>query len=585
MTRLFLYLVNRSITTGFLILAVMALRLLFRKLPKGPQCLLWALVGLRLALPFSLESAASLIPQAEPIPAQAVVQGAPAVISQSSTVIKEVPLSQAAQTAQAVPAAVQAIDPFQTFFLVCSVLWLAGLGAMLLYGLLSYGRLRRKLSVCIRLEDNIYLCDGIASPFILGLFRPKIYLPSGLEETARPYVLAHERAHLVHGDPWWKCIGFGLLSVYWFHPLVWIAYCLFCRDLEMACDERAVREMSPAERKSYACTLLACAASKSTFSACPVAFSQNSVKQRIANILQKKTTQIWVLALACVLAVGILWCFVTEPKNAEPESSPAGTIALDSATAPKTDTESVAAEDQAAYQFMQVYLDAAAQDDFDRYAEFVYFPNEAVYVLNKENYYPGVSSIVSWRRINSKLWAFDILYEGFEVPAHLFVGELDGEKKIIQHVDDVPRALRENLVASEFESGTFMHLSSDLQQIQYELQAFSAPAKVECFQLEDIQPNNAIGSQPSFTDLVFSTDVWVAQEDYSRAPGPRLYTTGCRITSEDGRSVVIRDDREGFDLFNADGTWDKQILAYCPGFSGAEILAYIRNWALAQEAG
>ena len=140
-------------------------------------------------------------------------------------------------------------------------------------------------------------------------------------------------------------------------------------------------------------------------------------------------------------------------------------------------------------------------------------------------------------------------------------------------------------MASEFESGTFMHLSSDLQQIQYELQAFSAPAKVECFQLEDIQPNNAIGSQPSFTDLVFSTDAWVAQEDYSRAPGPRLYTTGCRITSEDGRSVVIRDDREGFDLFNADGTWDKQILAFCPGFSGAEILAYIRNWALAQEAG
>ena len=289
MTNLFLYLVNRSITTGFLILAVLALRFLFRKLPKGPQCLLWALVALRLALPFSLESAASLIPKAEPIPAQAIVQSATTVIPQSATVMEEAPLSQAVQAA---PAAVQTIDPFQTFFRVCAVLWLVGLGGMLLYGLLSYGRLRQKLTVCLRLEDNIYLCDGIASPFILGLFRPKIYLPSGLEETARPYVLAHERAHLTHGDLWWKCIGFGLLSVYWFHPLVWLAYNLFSRDLEMACDERAIREMSPAERKNYACTLLACAAPKGAFPACPVAFSQNSVKQRIANILQKKTTKI-----------------------------------------------------------------------------------------------------------------------------------------------------------------------------------------------------------------------------------------------------------------------------------------------------
>ena len=289
-------------------------------------------------------------------------------------------------------------------------------------------------------------------------------------------------------------------------------------------------------------------------------------------------------ALACVLAVGILWCFVTEPKNTEPTTQPADKIALDSAAA-KTDAEPETAEDQAAYQFMQAHLDAAAQNDFDRYAEFVYFPNEAVYVLNKENYYPGVCTIASWRRINSKLWAFDILYEGFEEPAHLFVGELDGEYKIIQHVDDVPRALRENLVASEFDSDLFMHVSSNLEQIQYELQAFSVPAKVECFQLESIRPNNAIGNQPSFTDLVFSTDAWVSQEDYSRAPGSKLYTTGCRITSDDGRSVVIRDDREGFDLYNADGSWDKQILAILPGYSGAEILAYIRNWALNQAGG
>lgn len=595
MTKLFLYLANRSITAGFLILAVIGLRFLFRKLPKGPQLLLWALVALRLAVPVSLESAWSLLPKSEPISAQVITDTTTVRRSFTGAAIDTTAptagtVSPAPIISELSPASTPEIVPSsaptgpESFFGVCAAVWLLGTAAMLAYCLVTYGRLKKRLSVCMRLEGCVYICDAIRSPFVLGLVHPRIYLPSDLSQEARTYVLAHERAHLRHGDAWWKLLGYALLSVYWFHPLVWAAYYLFCRDLEMACDERAIKGMDTVQKKNYACTLLLCAAPKGSLAVCPVAFSQNSVKQRIANILQRKTAKIWVLVIACALAIGILWCFATDPKAPEPGPSPADDIMLDSTTAAEAVTVPEEPEDQAAYQFMQAYLDAAAKNNFDHTAEYIYFPNEGVYAMQKAHYSPGVHTIDSWRRINPKLWAFDILYDGFEEPYHMFVGVLDGEKKVIQHVDDVPQALRENLVASEFDSDLYMHESSEIQQIQYELHAFRVPSKVECFQMENVQPSYALGNQPSFADVIFSTDVWSINENYSRAMGPELYTTGCRITSYDGRSVVIRKDCEGFDLYNADGTWSKQILGSYPGFSGSEILAYIRNWALEQEA-
>lgn len=338
MTKVFLYLANRSIRAGFLILAVIGLRFLFRKLPKGPQLLLWAVVALRLAVPFSPESPWSLLPSAEPFSSQATIntplQGYPSILQAENEIpvpaTTEAPhvVTGAAPTTATQPQTGSSASPGATltasglgnpdvFFLICTAVWLLGMAAMIAYGLISYLRLRKKLSVSLRQDGCIYICDEISSPFILGLFRPRIYLPSDLSQAAKPYVLAHEQAHLRHRDAWWKLLGFLLLSVYWFHPLVWAAYALFCRDLEMACDERAVKGMDDRQRKDYACTLLLCAAPKGSFSVCPVAFSQNSIKARIKNLLQKKNARLWAGFLALIAALVVILCFATNPKSAK----------------------------------------------------------------------------------------------------------------------------------------------------------------------------------------------------------------------------------------------------------------------------
>ena len=338
MTKVFLYLANRSIRAGFLILAVIWLRFLFRKLPKGPQLLLWAVVALRLAVPFSPESPWSLLPSAEPFSSQATIntplQRYPSILQAENEIpvpaTTEAPhvVTGAAPTTATQPQTGSSASPGATltvsglgnpdvFFLICTAVWLLGMAAMIAYSLISYLRLRKKLSVSLRQDGCIYICDEISSPFVLGLFRPRIYLPSDLSQAAKPYVLAHEQAHLRHRDAWWKFFGFLLLSVYWFHPLVWAAYVLFCRDLEMACDERAVKGMDARQRKDYACTLLLCAAPKGSFSVCPVAFSQNSIKARIKNLLQKKNARLWAGLLALIAALVVILCFATNPKSAK----------------------------------------------------------------------------------------------------------------------------------------------------------------------------------------------------------------------------------------------------------------------------
>lgn len=340
MTKVFLYLANRSISAGFLILAVIGLRFLFRKLPKGPQLLLWAVVALRLAVPFSPESPWSLLPGAEPLSSQTAISASVQQYASHTRTENEISVPTATETTHLTTAATPAtatqpqadspaspgaaetpaasgLGDLDVFFRICTVVWLLGMAAMISYGLISYLRLRKKLSVSLRQDGRIYICDEISSPFILGLCRPRIYLPSGLSPAAKPYVLAHEQAHLRHGDAWWKLFGFLLLSVYWFHPLVWAAYALFCRDLEMACDERAVKGMDDRQRKDYACTLLLCAAPKGSFSVCPVAFSQNSIKARIKNLLQKKNARLWAGLLALIAALVVILCFATNPKSAK----------------------------------------------------------------------------------------------------------------------------------------------------------------------------------------------------------------------------------------------------------------------------
>lgn len=314
MTKIFLNLANLSITAGYLILAVLILRLILRRLPKNLLLWLWGLVGLRLILPFSLESALSLIPRARPIPMDIAYSPSPAIDSGVAVIDRAVnPVMAESLT----PAAWASVNPMQIVLTIASIIWLAGVAVMLLYAAFSYCRLSRKCAVSLPLGDNRYLCDGIQTPFVLGIVRPKIYLPSGMAQENQTYVLRHETAHLRHRDHWWKPLGFLLLSIYWFHPIVWVAYILFCRDLEMACDERAIAGMGEGERKAYSYALLSCAAHGRVMAACPLAFGENSVKSRIKNVLHFKKAGFWVSAAVVVITVIAAVCFLTNPKEEE----------------------------------------------------------------------------------------------------------------------------------------------------------------------------------------------------------------------------------------------------------------------------
>ena len=314
MTKIFLNLVNLSITSSYLILAVLIARFLLQKTPKNLLLWLWGLVGLRLALPFSLESALSLIPKARPIPVDIAYSPATVIDSGVAVIDRAVnPVMAESLT----PVAWASANPLQIVLAIASIIWLVGVAVMLLYAAFSYYRLSRKCAFSIHLQGKIYLCDNIPTPFVLGIINPKIYLPSDMAPENQTYVLKHEQAHLRHRDHWWKPLGFLLLSIYWFHPLVWIAWLVFCRDLEMACDERAVADMGEGERKAYSYALLSCAAPRHTIAMCPVAFGENSVKSRIKNVLRFKKAGFWVIAGVLVISIIVAVCFLTNPKEEE----------------------------------------------------------------------------------------------------------------------------------------------------------------------------------------------------------------------------------------------------------------------------
>lgn len=311
MERLFLTLLNRSIAAGWLILAVAAARALLGRAPKSARCALWALAGVRLALPVSLKSALSLIPSAETVPENAALSPAPAVQSGFDAVNRAVnPVL--SRSLAAAPA--DSVNPAQVLLYLASRVWLAGLAAMLLYALVSYVRLRLRVRTAVRLRDNLWQSEFVASPFLFGVFRPRIYLPYGLRGADVDLVAAHENAHLRRGDHLWKPLGFLLLSVYWFQPLAWLAYVLFCRDVEAACDERVARGLDEAGRRAYSAALLACAAPRRSFSACPLAFGEGGVKRRIRDVLRYKKPALWAAAAALLVCAVLAVCFLTNPK-------------------------------------------------------------------------------------------------------------------------------------------------------------------------------------------------------------------------------------------------------------------------------
>ena len=302
---LFWQVVRLSLTAGWMILVLMALRPLLKKAPRRFSCLLWGLVAVRLALPFSFESRVSMVPQAA---------AAPQKIAQALNPGQMNWVSPAALAANPLPAAEAAPPAFSPATLI-PLVWGLGIAAMLLYAAISYFRLYRQVQVSAPAGKRVYRCDTISTPFILGIVNPKIFLPSDLDERTAVSVLAHEQAHLRRGDHLWKPLGYVLLSIYWFNPLCWVAYFLFCRDVEQACDEAVIASMNPQQKKDYSAALLACAA-PNRMQICPLAFAEVGVKQRIAGVLNYRKPKFWVVALAALLCVSLTAGLLTDPVKA-----------------------------------------------------------------------------------------------------------------------------------------------------------------------------------------------------------------------------------------------------------------------------
>ncbi len=310
MTELFLTIVNMSISASWVVLAVLLLRFLLKKAPKWITVLLWGIVAVRLICPFTLESAVSLIPSAETINPEITSGASPQINSGISminsrvnTAIDESFVSDSASGATAL----------QTLVPILSVVWVLGIAAMLLYAVVSFFKVKRRVGAAVIFSDNIYRSENVASPFVLGVVKPKIYLPFNFGDDDMPLVIAHEKAHIRRKDNLWKPLGFLLLALYWFNPLMWLAYVLLCRDIEFACDEKVVKELSAEQKADYSQALLTCSVNRRMIAACPVAFGEVGVKDRGKSVLNYKKPAFWIIIAAVVASVVAAVCFLTNP--------------------------------------------------------------------------------------------------------------------------------------------------------------------------------------------------------------------------------------------------------------------------------
>ena len=312
MDDVFLKLVNLSISASWLILTALVLRFVLKKAPKWVMPLLWGVVALRLVCPFSIESALSLIPSAETIPSEIMTETREPVLYEQATL--DIVTNPTLPSAAEVPVGVSR-QQAQVDFNIYSVLWLAGMAALLVHALVSAGKLKRKLATAILLRDNIYESEFVDSPFVFGVVKPNIYLPMHMDEGTAAHVIAHEHAHLARRDHWWKVLGYLVLALHWFNPLVWVAYILFCRDIELACDEKVVKGLDGAARADYSQALLSCAAPRRAVAACPLAFGEGNIKTRVKSALHYKKPAFWVAAAAVLAVVIVAVCFLTNPKS------------------------------------------------------------------------------------------------------------------------------------------------------------------------------------------------------------------------------------------------------------------------------
>ncbi len=320
MNELFLKIINMSISASWLVLVVLLLRIVFKKAPKWVNVLLWGIVAIRLICPFSFESALSLIPSAETISPEIITVGKTPTIQMGIPIINHVNNTAMGDTFVPVPEG--NINPLQIWFPILSIIWVMGVTLLLIYTTISYGYLKHKVSEAVRLRDNIFQSEHVSTPFVLGIVRPKIYLPYKIDQQCLWHVMAHEQAHIRRKDHWWKPLGFFLLTIHWFNPLMWLAYALLCRDIELACDEKVIKELGNEQRADYTQTLVTCSVNRRMIAACPLAFGEVGVKERVKSVMNYKKPAFWIIILSLITCVVVAVCFLTDPRNDELDTLP-----------------------------------------------------------------------------------------------------------------------------------------------------------------------------------------------------------------------------------------------------------------------
>ena len=310
MNELFLKIVNMSISASWLVLVVLILRFVLKKAPKWVNILLWGIVAIRLICPFSFESALSLIPSAETFP-EKVISGPSFDVQTGITPVDNRIndyLGDRYFEGVTVPA-----NNGNSIMTILTIVWTIGILLLVAYTVISYWRLRRKVDTAVRYKDNIFQSENVKSPFVLGIIKPRIYLPFNMNGQDLEHVVAHEQAHIHRKDHWWKPFGFLLLTIHWFNPLVWLAYVLLCRDIELACDERVIKELGNEQRADYTQALVACSVNRRMIAACPLAFGEVGVKDRVKSVMNYKKPAFWGVVLAVIVCVFVAVCFLTNP--------------------------------------------------------------------------------------------------------------------------------------------------------------------------------------------------------------------------------------------------------------------------------
>ncbi len=317
MTEFFVSVVNMSISAGWIVLAVLLLRLLLKKAPKWITVLLWGIVAVRLICPFSIESALSLIPSAQTINPEvalnppAIDSGVPIIDNVINSIIGEATITFQPE---------KDLNFFKFIMPYLAGLWLVGIIALLIYTVVSYMRVKKKIGTAVLLRDNIYQSESVISPFVFGIIKPKIYVPFNMNEQDMEHVTAHEQAHIRRKDHWWKPLGFLILTIHGFNPLMWLGYVLLCRDIELACDEKVVKELNSEQKADYSQALLACSVNRRMIAACPLAFGEIGVKNRVKSVLNYKKPAFWIIVVAVVACIAVAVCFLTNPPQKDNDS-------------------------------------------------------------------------------------------------------------------------------------------------------------------------------------------------------------------------------------------------------------------------